>query len=189
MQNYDRVKKITAIVLCGSFALGTVAGVLCADVLGAEYRAELGKEIVSRVAGEGVSYSAVVLGCLWPVFAAVAAGLTVYCRGVYPLLFFSRGVSFSYGVSVVYAGFSGIEGPVVALGLIAPKNLLLASGLLVLCMDAYAKTLGGKRSPRGEQCYAPDPAFYKRSVAAFLLALCAAGCAVHLSPSVCGLVV
>ena len=186
MADYGRVKKLTAFVLCGSFALGIIAGVMCAKMLGAEYRGGLGTEAVLRVASGDVSVFCAVAGCMWPVFAAAAAGLTVYCRGVFPFLFFWRGASLAYGVSVIYGGFSGVRGPLIALGLIAPKNLLIAAGLLVLCMDAYAKTLGGKRIPEGEQCYVPDGAFYRRSAVAFLLALCAAGCTYHLGPWICG---
>ena len=185
---YDRVKKLTAVILCGSFVFGVFAGVACARLIGTEFLGALSEEVFARIAMGAVSPFRAVAACLWPVLAAVSAGLTVYCRAVYPLLFFGRGVGFAYGVAAACSCFEGTKGIAVALGLIAPKNLLLGAGLLVLCMDSFAKTLGGKRKPEGEQCYVPDGAFYKRAVAAFFLSAMAAGYLVHLSPVVGGLI-
>ena len=174
--------------MCGSFVLGAFAGVACARLLGTEILASFAGEALARISMGGISPLRAVAACLWPAVAAISAGLTVYCRAVYPLLFFCRGAGFAYGVSAVCSCFEGAKGIVLALGIVAPKNLLLGAGLLILCMDSFAKTMGGKRKPEGEQCYVPDSAFYKRSVAAFLLAVCAAGCLVHLSPVVGGLI-
>lgn len=185
---YDRVKKLTAVILCGSFVIGVFAGVFCARLIGTGLLAALSEEVFARIATGGVSPLRAVAACLWPVLAAVSAGMTVYCRAVYPMLFFGRGVSFAYGVAAVCSCFDGAKGVVISLGLVAPKNLLLGAGLMVLCMDSFAKTLGGKRKPEGEQCYVPDSAFYKRSAAAFLLAVMAAGYLVHFSPVVGGLI-
>ena len=185
---YDGIKKLTAFVLCGSFVLGAFAGVVCAEIQEKESLAAFADAALIRISNGGISPLRAVAACMWPIMAAISAGLTVYCRAVYPLLFFARGAGFAYGVFAVVSCFKGAKGVFLALGLIAPKNLLLGAGLLILCMDSFAKTLGGKRKPEGEQCYVPDGAFYKRSAAAFLCAAGAAGCLVYLSPFVGGLI-
>ena len=71
---YDTVKKITAVVLCGSFALGSAAGVACAGI-SSGIGEELGPHIVNAVAGHKILPLRAFAGCLWPVFAAIASGL------------------------------------------------------------------------------------------------------------------
>ena len=170
--------------MCGSFVLGVFIGVACAKTQGSEILSAFTLAVFDRISRGEISYIRAVAACLWQVFAAASAGLTVYCRAAYPLLFFGRGVGFAYGVAAVFSCFKGTKGVLLALGVVAPKNLLLGAGLLLLCMDSFAKTLGGKRAPQGEQCYVPDSAFYKRSVVALVLALFAAGSLVHLAPLV-----
>ncbi len=171
---YERVKRITAAVLCSGFVLGAVAGVICAGMLPGGALAELGKNAVLGISGGQISLLRSVSGCCWPVFAAIAAGLTVYCRGVYPALFFVRGFAAAYSISAVYSVFQPEKSCVLALCVLGIKNLLLLAGLSLLCMDAYAKTLAGRRAPEGEQCYKPDRAFVKRAIISIFFAACAA---------------
>ncbi|MBQ8898971.1 MAG: hypothetical protein IJY86_10975 [Clostridia bacterium] len=171
--DYERIKKITVVLLCAFFVLGTGAGVFLADVQGPN-AVEFG-EVRPAIA---------VLGCFGPVFAAISAGLTVYCRAAYPVIFFCRGLGAAYSVSVIYGADTTARGLLRALGIIGPRTALLLCGLAVLCMDAYAKTLGGKRKPEGEQCYAPDKAFVRRSLICVCFAAAAALCVIYLSPRV-----
>lgn len=171
--DYERIKKITVVLLCAFFVLGTVAGVFLADV-----------QMPDAAAFCEVRPVFAVLGCLGPVFAAIASGLTVYCRAAYPVIFFCRGLGAAYSVSVIYGADPTARGLLRALGMIGPRTVLLLCGLTVLCMDAYAKTLGGKRKPEGEQCYVPDKAFVRRSVICVCFAAAAALCVIYLSPRV-----
>lgn len=180
--NYDRIKRMTAALLCGSFVIGAAAGAAAAGVVGEETREALGAAVLEYARTGSVGEVRAWAGCLAPVTAAIAAGMTVYCRAVYPLIFFLRGMTSAYAVAAVYGALGRGSGLAAALGIFGPKNALLLAGLLTLCLDAYAKTLAGKRRPEGEQCYAPDAAFVKRSVVSVLLAAGAALCAVYVSP-------
>lgn len=177
--NYDRVKNLTAAVLCGSFVLGAAAGTALAASAGA---GETARAAVGLFAAGGASPVRAWAGCLLPVTAAAAAGLTVYCRAVVPALFFARGLSVSYAAAAVSGAVGGGRGALAALAALGPKDLLLTAALLTLCLDAYAKTLAGRRAPEGELFYAPDAAFLVRSAAALALSAGAALCSILLSP-------
>lgn len=180
--NYERIKRMTAALLCGSFAVGAAAGAAAAGAAGGESRAVLGMAVAQYAEKVSVNTVRAWAGCLAPVTAAIAAGMTVYCRAVYPLIFFVRGLASAYAVSAVYAALGRGTGFAAALAIFAPKNALLLAGLLILCMDAYAKTLAGLRCPEGEQFYVPDASFLKRTAVCLLLAAGAALCVIYVSP-------
>lgn len=169
-------------MLCSGFGLGAAAGIFLVGLLDRSAAAELGRSVIEGFSSGGVSPWVAVLGCLGPALGAVAAGLTVYCRAVHPLIFFGRGLGTAYAVSAVYCASPDLEGIVAVLGIFGPRTVLMMAGLTVLCMDSYAKTLGGHRMPEGEQCYAPDKAFVVRSAVCVAFAAAAALCVIYLSP-------